>query len=357
MNSTHPSPSIQKIVHGEITTYFITAKVQPSTVQATLDQIHRKMAAENATIALQLIFGGRTFSDQINFEKTPTMLLQGDGSPSETITSVQCIAISGAPLHPIIDQGKIVGNWYETPDARYCLIGNIHADDCTASRTQQSYAVFEKMESLLQQANMEFTDIARTWLYLTDLLDWYDDFNTVRTQFFNERKVFQKMVPASTGIGAGSPEGEAIICALLAVKPKTEKVTVSAIPSPLQCPALDYKSSFSRAVEIDLPSSRLLTISGTASIEMGGKTAHLNDHKKQVELTMQVVHEILKSRQMDWSDTVRAIAYFKDPAQFQTLELYCKENGIEKLPIAYAHTHICRDDLLFELELDAVKLK
>ena len=54
--------------------------------------------------------------------------------------------------------------------------------------------MFEKMEALLKQADMEFTDIARTWIYLNDLLEWYDEFNVVRTQFFRERGTFEDLV-------------------------------------------------------------------------------------------------------------------------------------------------------------------
>jgi len=203
---------------------------------------------------------------------------------------------------------------------------------------------------------MEFTDIARTWIYLNNLLEWYDEFNVVRTRFFKERGTFEKMVPASTGIGAGSAAGEEMVSALLAVKPKHDGVKIFAVPSPLQCPALDYKSSFARAVEIDQPGSRLLTISGTASIEPGGKTVHLGNTEKQIELTMEVVHEILKSRGMDWENTSRAIAYFKDIDEAPLLEKYCLENGLPELPVAISHADVCRHDLLFEIELDAIKV-
>ena len=163
------------------------------------------------------------------------------------------------------------------------------------------------------------------------------------------------IVTASTGIGAGSAAGEAMVCALLAVKPKNDNVKVFAVPSPLQCPALDYRSSFARAVEIDQPGSRLLTISGTASIEPGGETVHIGDTEKQIELTMEVIHAILKSRDMDWKDTSRAIAYFKDIDEAYLLEKYCIENHLPELPVAISHADVCRHDLLFEIELDAVK--
>jgi hypothetical protein len=35
-------------------------------------------------------------------------------------------------------------------------------------------------------------------------------------------------------------------------------------------------------------------------------------------------------------------------------ERYCQENSLTELPVAIAHANICREELLFELELDAV---
>lgn len=350
---------IVEFPHDGVKAYFITAQASESNMRDVFERVAAEMAARDAKIAFQYLFGGRQFHPQavsaIKQLDWPLTLLHGDACSGSTITGTQFIALSGAELNPVMDGDRKVGNWYDTADARYCLLGDIRADDLTLSRENQARAVFEKMEALLRQACMEFTDIARTWIYLNDLLEWYDEFNAVRTQFFRERGTFEKMVPASTGIGAGSAAGEAMVCALLAVKPRHGGVKVFAVPSPLQCPALDYKSSFARAVEIDQPGSRLLTISGTASIEPGGKTAHIGDTGKQIELTMEVVHAILKSRGMDWSDTSRAIAYFKDINETGLLAKYCTENNLPDLPVAISHADICRPDLLFEIELDAVQ--
>jgi hypothetical protein len=57
---------------------------------------------------------------------------------------------------------------------------------------------------------------------------------------------------------------------------------------------------------------------------------------------------------MDWKDVSRAIAYFKNMEDAPLLDLYCKKNNLPALPIAIAHGDICRDDLLFEIEADAV---
>ena len=306
---------IARFRHGGATAYFVTAHATEHTLTEVYGQVESELRRRGAAIAFQYFFGGRRFHAQavsaIGQPDWPVTLLHGDACSGDDLTGMQFIALSGVELHPVLDGDRRVGCWYETDDARTCLLGDIRADDLSLSREEQAAEVFLKMERLLQQAEMEFTDTVRTWLYLNRLLEWYDEFNAVRNRFFEERGVFDRLVPASTGIGAGSAAGEAMVSALLAVKPKHDGVKAFAVPSPLQCPALDYKSSFSRAVEVQQAGSRLLMISGTASIEPGGATAHVGDTARQIELSMQVVHEILRSREMDWGDVVRAIVYFR----------------------------------------------
>jgi enamine deaminase RidA (YjgF/YER057c/UK114 family) len=212
------------------------------------------------------------------------------------------------------------------------------------------------MDAALQSAGFRFTDTVRTWIYLDRLLDWYDDFNTVRTACFNETGIFDCMVPASTGIGASNPYGAAIMMDVLAVQPKDKQLAIREVISPLQNPALDYKSSFSRAVEMAYPSHKNLLISGTASIDPDGKTVHLNDPEKQIRLTLDVVFAILESRGMGWNDLFRGIAYFKDMDFKPIYDKIAGELGIPRFPLAISHADVCRHDLLFEIEVDAVKL-
>ena len=125
------------------------------------------------------------------------------------------------------------------------------------------------------------------------------------------------------------------------------------VESPLQCSARDYRSSFSRAVEITHPNFRHLIVSGTAGIEYGGKSAFVGDLDRQINLSLDVAEAILKSRGMDWDDTLRAVAYIKDfscAGEFRKIQ---KKRGLEKLPCVAIQADVCRDDLLFEIELDA----
>lgn len=318
---------------------------------------------DNSSIIQQYVFGGTKYYEQgikaiemaCGDITWPITWIQGDGCTGEDLTATQAYTITGDCHKPIIYNGKVAGTLYEDEYAQYCIIGDLLPDDLSASREEQTREVFEKMEAVLKSVGMNFLNIVRTWMYLDELLKWYDEFNTVRTQFFKERDVFNNLVPASTGIGVGNPAGAALVTDLFAVKPKTDDVKIFEVESPLQCSATDYRSSFSRAVEVALPDHRSIYVSGTASIEPGGKTVHLNDIEKQIDLTMEVAGAILKSRDMDWEDTVRGIAYFKDIKNAHLFTEYCKANGLPKMPFALSHSDVCRDDLLFEIELDAIK--
>ena len=253
--------------------------------------------------------------------------------------------------------GCTVGVAYQDEYWDYCLLTGVLPPDITASREAQTLAVFEGIEDALSEVGMTFANVARTWLYMDNILDWYDEFNRARDSFFRSRKVYDGLVPASTGIGSANLCGSAITAVAVAVKPKKPGITVQALPSPLQCAALQYGSSFSRAVEIGTPAYRTLLVSGTASIEPGGATAHVGDVKRQIQLTMDVVEAILKSRGMDWSNTIRAIMYLKKAAYQEEWLAWLKANGLEKMPLITLEADVCRDDLLVEIEIDAAKVQ
>lgn len=286
----------------------------------------------------------------------PVTWIQGDACQDGDIYSSQIEVLSGPELTPVTMNGRLLGYAYETPDARFCRLAGLRPDDLSASREQQTRSVFEQMAFVLERCGMQFTDTVRTWLYLDRLLEWYDEFNTVRTRFFDEQGVFGKRVPASTGIGASNPQGAALVADLLAVVPKNDACRIEVVPSPLQCPAIDYKSSFSRAVELVFPSHRQLLISGTASIHPDGSSAHRDDPSAQIDLTMRVVEGILHSRGMGMSHLARGIAYFKDNKDVLLWNDWClRHPEIPRFPLAVSHADVCRDDLLFEIEVDAVK--
>jgi len=143
---------------------------------------------------------------------------------------------------------------------------------------------------------------------------------------------------------------------VFAVQGKNSEFTVQTVASPLQNPAPDYKSSFSRAVELGSPTHRTLLVSGTASISPDGKTVYPDEPEKQIRLTMDVVQALLESRGMNWNDLFRGIAYFKDMACLPIYRRVASELNIPRFPLAVSQADVCRHDLLFEIEVDAVQI-
>ena len=342
--------------HPEYQEHIITVDIGDDV--ANMQEMASRIKQMGVDVLQQFVLAGcEHYSDSLKVMGPvdwPLTWVHGDACKGGELHSSQVMAVSGIETIPVMLDGKVVGRIYEDTNARYCRLAGLIPDDLKAGRADQTRRVFERIQEALQSVEMEFTDVVRTWLYLDDLLTWYDEFNVVRTAFFNRYGVFDRMVPASTGIGAANPFVAALMTDVYAVVPKNGLCTIEAVPSPLQCPAISYKSSFSRAVEIKYPSHRHLLVSGTASIHPDGSTAHIANPVKQVELTMRVVQAILESRDMGWKDVTRGIAYFKDMKYLPIYQQYCSQNNIVSFPLAVSHADICRDDLLFEIEVDAV---
>ncbi len=275
----------------------------------------------------------------------------GQGNP---VSGLQLQAVGGISTRPVRVGDRTLGVVYEDPWARYCVLGGLLPSDTSTSREHQTQQVFDLMELGLAEAGMSFLNVFRTWFYLDEILDWYDGFNGVRNAFFNKHGVYDRLVPASTGIGGRNAQGGALVADLIALEAKSSEFSLRPLPSPLQCPALEYGSSFSRAVELAMPGQRRVLVSGTASIAPEGHTIHVGDINAQIKTTMDVVEAILKLRGLGWEDTVRAIGYFKHAGDIPAFERYRAAEGLSSLPIVIAKNDVCRDDLLFELELDAV---
>jgi enamine deaminase RidA (YjgF/YER057c/UK114 family) len=266
---------------------------------------------------------------------------------------VQVWAVTGPQVAPVALDGDVVGAVFEDAHARYCRLGGVAPANVAAPRAQQAQAALARMDAALAAAGMTFDHTVRTWFYNRDILTWYNAFNSVRDEFFKEKELFDRRIPASTGTGGANPQGAALAAGLLAIAPHDPRVTIRPVPSPLQCAALDYGSSFSRAIEAAFPDHTRLYVSGTASIDQNGDTAFRNDFDAQVHLTFEVVRAILVSRGMDWAHVSRAIASVKHASDVPAFQAYCACAGLD-LPLVTVNVDICRDDLLFELELDAV---
>ena len=174
----------------------------------------------------------------------------------------------------------------------------------------------------------------------------------MRNEFFHRKKVFQGLVPASTGIGGRNPDGAALVAGLWAAQPVNESARVREVGSPLQGSALKYGSAFSRAVLMEGAGWRRLLVSGTASIDPGGRSVHGGDLARQIGTSMKVTEALLESCGFDSDDITRATGYLKDRQDVSS----AGGCGGQSRQLMFVQADICRPELLFEIELDALRM-
>lgn len=252
------------------------------------------------------------------------------------------------------------GAVHEDEWGRYVLLKGVLPDDPAASPREQAASSFEALERELLSIGMDFSNVVRTWIYADRILDWYGDFNKARDAFFSARGVYDRYVPASTGIGWTGKSGARIVLGAFAAQAKDPgSIEVEALPSPLQCPALEYGSSFSRAAEIRTPAWTRVIVSGTASIKPDSHdVAHVGDIDAQIDCTMNAVAAIYESRGLSLEDVSGALVYLKEERYRANWEAWLAAHP------EYPRQHskaivadVCRDDWLFEIESDAIKWK
>ena len=351
------------IPRGGLLEIHLTLRPQPGESAARmLLRLAALLKTHNASVVSHEVFGALATQPDIadalealfGEQSWPVTWAEGASCDKESVAGMHVLAIAGARVESLSCAGRVVGRIFADGHTRYCVLGDIRSTDSSAPREQQAMQVFENLEAALSRAGMSLPNVARTWLFLDDILAWYGPFNQVRREFFERRHLFDHTVPASTGVGARNPAGLALIAGAWAVEPIHGSLFVGEVGSPMQCPAPAYGSCFSRAVEIVSPGWRRMFISGTASIAPKGQSVCAGDVDGQIDLTMQVVRAILVSRELDYSDVTRATAYLRLPADAPLFRRWCVKLGLESWPLVTTQAVVCRDELLFEIELDAL---
>jgi len=333
-------------------------------INAMAKRLAEALNSWNASVMRQIVFGStaaypatlKTLRQVLDDPELPVAWVEGTGCADHAIAGIQTHAIAGARVRTLSGNGRPLARTWEDALATHCVVNSILPTRTQATPPEQAREVFEKLQTGLASAGMTMKDIVRTWFYLDDILSWYVEFNRVRNDVFAHNELRPHRLPASTGVGGRNPMGAALAATVWAIHPHDQAVKVMHFaPSPEQCPASSYGSAFSRAVEIRSAGFRRLLVSGTASIAPDGKTEHIGDARAQIERSMQVVGAILESRRMTFADTAFATAFFKSPADAPLFADWLARHGLQAMPAVSAVCDICRDNLLFEIELEAVQ--
>lgn len=376
---------VREVPRDSFTEYFLTALARPDLpVQEAAIELYADLVASMISHGIQplqeMIYGSLTVRDEVLEARRETLCdadldtecpySYTDGRPGAAT------GLAGVQLWGIVPQndskitvttlnrvGGTRTRCWKGPGFRLLFLSAINgtrADgSLPAGLTKQAERMFANAESTLQEHGLSFSNIARTWIRLARILDWYGEFNRVRTEFFRKRGITGNrnglVFPASTGI-QGTSAGEECIMDLLAVEaePGSGVELRPLHQSNRQQPAFEYGSSFSRGIALRLGESKTILISGTASIGVAGQTLHCGNREAQILETLLSIADLLDAEHTRLEDICTATLFYKDPETLQAYHRVTRLLGVTELPIVPVQADVCRPELLFEMEALAV---
>ncbi|UCE99490.1 MAG: hypothetical protein JSV82_10105 [Planctomycetota bacterium] len=331
--------------------------------QEFFSAIRDTLSSKKAHILQERIFASQSGMETLSEVRSKTYGALDDGVAPSFLVCKEGMSgpFAGTQVHAVksdirpeaIDsQGKLCGRILRLPGRVYLTLSQISAPQFT-NNIEQARAILEQAESILKKFGTDFFSVPRTWMWLGDILSWYDDFNEVRNKFFTERGLIgegtRQSLPASTGIGLSPADAGKCAMDLAAVLEPTDSIQYLPAVGKQQC-ALEYGSAFSRASKAITPAGTTVFVSGTASIDVTGATTNIGDATGQINTTIENVRAVLKDMNCRDEDVVQVVAYCK------TVEVEKILNGLKSnlpWPWLTAICDICRQDLLFEIEATA----
>ena len=352
---------------ASVTELYVQAGVGPG--GAALGQAHKALAGaaallaeHNAVILRERIFATPSARKTVAAARISEMGHLDDGveptwliAPGDhAAASVQIHAVAGCGRPRVLAvDGVPCGRLVSSGDGCWLFGSNISAPG-DGGPAAQAQAMIARAAALLRQAGGTLHDVARTWLWLGGILDWYGELNRVRNELFRSRGLLAAdgtgHLPASTGIGV-RPFGPAC-CAMELVAVMAGERPKFFLRGGRQGSASAYGSAFSRAAVVPTPAGRTIYVSGTAAIDESGRSTHVNDIGGQIEATLDNMHAALADAGGGPDQIVESVVYCKTPQVQDAFE----QRWIARLPrCAVLRADVCRPELLFEVEATAME--
>jgi enamine deaminase RidA (YjgF/YER057c/UK114 family) len=298
----------------------------------------------------------RTVLGELNDHVPPTKIVVAPGQAGP-LAGIQLHAVASASAMTTFRDRAVdataCGRELRIGDERWLTLGGVSSGG-HGLPAEQARRMFECTGRLLRQAGTDLRSVARTWLWLHDICDWYADFNAERTTFFRREGLIGPnhggpRLPASTGIGLANAAGTACALDLIALPGREEQIELLAAGGD-QDSAFAYGSAFSRAAIVPMPAGRTLMISGTAAIDAQGRSEHVGRIDMQIESTLGHVRSLLARAGCTDEHVLSALVYCKTPEVERAFLGGWADLG---WPLVSMIADICRPELLFEVELVA----
>lgn len=261
-------------------------------------------------------------------------------------------------------EGKTVrGKGWTVAGSTYLILQGIQGASRPDSRsnTEQAREMINRADTLLKANGASYRNVIRTWFSLSEILQWYDSFNRVRNELYEEHGFLvptcgrRKSFPASTGIGVRLPMGCAGSLDLLAAVPAPDSATrIRYLSNPHQQDPYLYESAFSRGVVIEEGQYAWIEVSGTAAVDEQGRTLYVGDARRQIIRTLDDISALLAQEGAHLEDISAATAFLKHPNDAEVLRTVLHEKGLDGIPMVCMVADICRDEFLFEMDAELI---
>jgi enamine deaminase RidA (YjgF/YER057c/UK114 family) len=284
----------------------------------------------------------------------------GEGLAGTIIHAVSSDKVDN--IWTIMDGIGPCGRGWRRKGSTYLVLQNIQGG--TGSRSREVREMLDRAEGILRQNGASYKDVARTWLYLSEISDWYTDFNNTRSEKYGEFGIMpghgdtRLLLPASTGIGANTPSGAAASMDLLAVVENGGTTSlVRKLTNRKQLDAFRYGAAFSRGAVIEEDDVSLIQISGTAAIDEHGVSLYPGDIRSQIDCTFDKIGTLLSQEGAELRDIAAATVFVKSPEYASLFWDMAAERGLAAFPAVCVVADVCREELLFEIDAEAVVRK
>ena len=333
---------------------------------------------EKMDIVYERIFGSLSIQDKIIetrckvLEKIsdncrlPYTYIQGQPVWGEGLAGIHIRSIKVSHkenIWTIYDDKVACGRGWIKDNTRFIVLQNIHTNGNVGrqSREEQTDNMFDRAQGILEEEGADYKNVVRTWIYLSNILGWYNEFNSVRNkkyrkfniipESYSKENINKLYLPASTGIQGENNIGAAAIMDIYVVIPeKNSGIEIESTSGAVQNAAFHYGSAFSRAISIYEPDNTQILVSGTASIDDRGKSVFQDDAKSQMVQTFDVISALIKEKGAKLKDIYDSTIYLKRPEDINELQTTLKEYGLKEMPAICVLADICRDELLFEVD-------
>jgi enamine deaminase RidA (YjgF/YER057c/UK114 family) len=356
----------------------ITAAVDGNkgSASAAAEGLYRELASILHSQGLQIlherVYGKLDFYERfveirgecLNLENEPFSYVEGQPCRGSGLAGIQVHAAKAAAnedIWTVCYDNRPCGRSWKRQGTTYVYLAGITGSKPAGCRYEQTMDMFEKIDRILASQNLRFGHVVRTWIYLEDILDWYDKFNSIRTNTLMELGLIPDRIddseidtiylPASTGISGKNPDRLPSLCDVLAI---AGDLQATILPGVSQRSAFRYGSAFSRGVYVEEKEYCQIFVSGTAAIDDRGNSLFPENVEAQITRTVESVEALIGEKGASLNDICCATVFLKRPEDLAVFKKVAKRFDLKHLPAVYVTADICRRELLFEMDALAV---